>query len=77
MRETYYKCPKCNSLTTQSIMNEEMETMGGGDFCYCQFSQPILDKTGKQVDIEYTRILIPYKRITKKEYDSVKRRNEK
>jgi len=49
--EKYYKCPNCGDLITESAILTEIEIMGGGDMCMCQFQNE--RRMIKYVEISY------------------------
>ncbi len=62
MKEVYYKCPICKDITTEKEILEEASS-GGMGMCYCQFDNG--------------RILIKWKKITKNEYNKLKKKELK
>lgn len=57
MDEKYYICTKCGYLTTETQILKDLETIGSGDMCVCQFDRG--------------RILIKYTEISKEAYDKL------
>lgn len=57
IKEKFYKCRECEDITTRSEILDECGC-GGAGMCYCQYDND--------------RILIPWKRISKKLYDDLK-----
>ena len=66
MRETYYVCPSCGILTTET---EILEEIGCGSIGMCMCEYMVTDEDSGNV--WFPRTLIPYKKISKKEYDKL------
>ena len=65
MRETYYVCPSCGILTTETEILEAIGC-GGSDMCMCEYM--VTEEDG---NVWFPRTFIPYKKISKKEDDKL------
>lgn len=59
--EKYYTCPSCGDLVTETQILEDCSN-GSCGMCYCQFDNG--------------RILVKYKRISKKKWQELKTKGE-
>ena len=70
--ESYYICPECSELSTQTDLENDSEN-GGSGMCYCRFTEQIWNPEINNFDCQTNRTFVEYTEISKKWFSLLKK----